>query len=111
MDTSSSFSTLQSLFNNLEMEKELFRLENKHLPPDELQRQWSDKTAQLSSVLSLNAPVLDLEAHGQREMQQMSTVPRVIPAIARPASVWFPSSPAGHSGLTVALGQPLHLRP
>ena len=115
MEALSGFSTVQSV---LQMEKEIFWLNNKHLSPDERQRQWSDKTAGLTSVLGPAAPVprldLDLETSGQREMQQLSipaTVPRVIPELTRPCSVWFPILLDGHPGLTLAIGQPSYVQP
>ncbi len=98
----------------MQMEKEIFWLKNKHLSPNELQRQWADKTAELTSVLGPAAPTqrldLDLKASGQRAMQQLPIVPRVLPELAGHCSVWFLIPLGGHSGLTLALGQPIQLR-
>ncbi len=111
MDTSSSFSTV---LNVMHVEKEIFWLENKDLTPDELQRQWAHKTAEFNAVLGPAAPThrldLDLKTSGPQEMQQCSTVPRAIPQLAWPCSVWFPIPLLCRSGLTLALGQPSHLR-
>ena len=40
----------------LKMEKEAHWLENKTLPPDEIQRTWALKSADLTAVLGVNAP-------------------------------------------------------
>lgn len=96
------------------MEKEIFWIENKHLTPDELQRQWAHKTAEFNFVLGPAAPTnrldLDLKTSGPQEMQQLPTVPRAIPELAWPCSVRFSTPLDGRSGLTLALGQPSHLR-
>lgn len=51
----------------LEMAKETHWLENKHLPTDEIQRQWADKSAPLAAVLGVGAPTHPINLNSATE--------------------------------------------
>ena len=52
---------LAILANAMKMEKEIFWWNNRHLPEDERQRQWTAHTAELTSALGAAAPTEPLE--------------------------------------------------
>lgn len=76
----------------LEMAKETHWLENKHLPTDEIQRQWADKSAPLAAVLGVGAPThpIDLdsatESFAPLQMAQSTSPPFISTASSRRCS-------------------------
>ncbi len=58
----------------LEMEKETHWLENTHLTPDEIQRQWAIKSAPLTAVLGVAAPArpVDLGSTTEHSVAQQT---------------------------------------
>lgn len=55
---------LTLLANAMKMEKEIFWIDNRHLPADERQRRWTAHTAELTSALGAAAPTKPLDLHG-----------------------------------------------
>ena len=93
----------------LKMDKEAHWLENAHLPPDEIQRQWAIKSAPLNAVLGVEAPShpIDLDSiaedpTSQRTMQS-ATAPKTIQdrkaaTLVREQEIWRRSQANGGLG-------------
>jgi len=91
----------------LEMAKETHWLENKHLPSDEIQRQWAVKSAPLATVLGIGAPTcpIDLESAAEsaaplQNAQTISPPPVSIVSSRRRDTVCFYSI-IGYTKLTL----------
>ena len=78
--------------NAMKYEKEIFWIENSHLPEDERQRRWTTQTAEFTALLESTAPIrpldLKVDAAGQKTEPQHATItlPRQ-PRLAQSPSV------------------------
>ncbi|KAL6720680.1 hypothetical protein ACLMJK_002605 [Lecanora helva] len=76
-----SLSAQEQIAKILEMDKEAHWLENKNLPPDEIQRRWAMKSAPLTAILGADAPTHRVDLSTNRdtsapEQNTQSTLPK-----------------------------------
>ena len=69
----------------MKMEREIFWLNNRHLPEDERQRQWTAHTAEFTSALGVAVPTEPLELNeeipGLNSQEQQDAVPFLKPTV------------------------------
>ena len=99
---------LAIMANAMKMEKEIFWLNNRRLPEDERQRQWTAHTAELTSALGVAAPTEPLELTediaGLNAVEQHDAIPFLRPTVLTQnsfpmATALLPGPPEADFGL------------